>query len=379
MLKTFKYRLYPTRKQIQAIDEMLETHRRIYNNALAERKDSWEESQESVSYGNQSASYKIARETNEYYQRTNFSSVQRTLKRLDKAFSAFFRRVKSGEAKAGYPRFKGRNRFDSIEFTYSDGVKTRDNGKLYVQHIGEVKVKWHRPVVGNIKTTIIQRKARRYYVCFSAESEAQPLEPTGAVVGLDMGISNLVTTSESEFFEPPKYLRQSEHKLRRQQRKVARRKKGSNRRHKAVRVLQRTHEHIANQRKDTAHKIARKLVNEYDIIAVEDLNTIGLLKNHHLAKSIADAAWNTFILILTSKAEYAGRRVVKVDPRYTSQICSQCGEIVKKALSVRVHSCPHCNLVLDRDVNAAVNILNKAIARTGHSGANVEVVNSCVF
>ena len=194
-----------------------------------------------------------------------------------------------------------------------------------------------------------------------------------------MGVSNLVTTSEGEFFEPPKYLRQSEHKLRRQQRKVARRKKGANRRRKAVSVLQQTHEHIANQRKDTADKIARKLVNEYDLIAVEDLNTSGLLRNHHLAKSIADAAWNTFfILILTSKAEEAGRRLVKVDPRYTSQECSQCGEIVKKDLSVRIHSCPHCGLVLDRDVNAAVNILNKAIARTGHSGANVEVVNSCV-
>jgi len=378
MLKTFKYRLYPTRKQIQAIDETLETHRRIYNDALAERKNSWEESQKSVSYGDQSASYKIVRGTNEYYQRTNFSSVQRTLKRLDKAFSAFFRRIKAGEDEPGYPRFKGRNRFDSIEFTYSDGTKIRDNGKLYIQHIGEVKVKWYRPVVGNIRTAIIQRKAGKYYVCFSAECEAQPLEPTGAVIGLDMGISNLVTTSDGEFFESPKYLRQSEHKLRRQQRKVARRKKGSNHRRKAVRVLQRTHGYIANQRKDTAHKIARKLVNEYDIIAVEDLNTSGLLRNHHLAKSIADAAWNTFILILTSKAEEASRRLVKVDPRYTSQECSQCGEIVKKALSVCIHSCPYCGLVLDRDVNAAINILNKAIARTGHSGANVEVINSCV-
>ena len=153
MLKTFRYRLYPTRKQTQAIDEMLETHRRIYNDALAERKNSWEESQESVSYGKQSASYKIARESNEYYQRTNFSSVQRTLKRLDKAFKAFFRRVKSGET-PGYPRFKGRNRFDSVEFTYSDGAKIRDNGKLYIQHIGEVKVKWHRSITGSINLTL---------------------------------------------------------------------------------------------------------------------------------------------------------------------------------------------------------------------------------
>lgn len=377
MLKTFKYKLYPTRKQTQAIEEMLESHRRIYNTALAERKNAWEERQESVSYGDQSAGYKKQRKTNEYYQRTNFSSCQRTLRRLDKAFKAFFRRVKAG-AEPGYPRFRGRNRWKSVEFTYSDGSKIRDNGKLYIQNIGEIKVKWHRKIKGDIKTVAIRRQAGRYYACFSCETEPDALEATGAVVGLDMGISNLVTTSDGECFEPPKYLRQSERKLRREQRKVARRKKGSNHRRKAVRNLQRTHEHIANQRKDAAHKIARSVVGDYDLIAVEDLNTNGLIKNHHLAKSIADAAWNTFILILTSKAEEAGRRLVKVDPKYTSQECSQCGQIVKKDLSVRVHSCPRCGLVLDRDVNAAVNILKKALARTGLSGANVEVANSCV-
>jgi putative transposase len=380
MLKTFKYRLYPTRKQTQAIEEMLETHRRIFNNALAQRKSAWEESQESISYGDQSAVYKEQRKTNKYYQRTNFSSCQRTLRRLDKAFKAFFRRVQAGE-KPGYPRFKWRSRWKSVEFTYGDGSKIRDNGKLYIQHIGELKVKWHRRIKGEVKTVTIKRRADRYYACFSCEavaSDRRQLEPTGAVVGLDMGVSNFVTTSDGEFFEPPKYLRQSERKLRQQQRRAARRQKGSNRRRKAIRNLQRTHEHIANQRKDTAHKVARQLVEDYDLIAVENLNTNGLLKNHHLAKSIADAAWNTFITILTSKAEEAGRRLIKVDPKYTSQECSQCGAIVKKDLSVRIHSCPHCGLVLDRDVNAAMNILQKALARTGLSGANVEVANSCV-
>lgn len=377
MLKAFKYRLYPTRKQTQAIDAMLETHRHIYNNALAARKAAREERKESISYKQQSASYREEKQSNEYYQSTNFSSVQRTLRRLDKAFKAFFRRVKAGE-KPGYPRFKGRNRFDSIEFTYSDGIKIRDNGKLYVQYIGEIRLKQHRPIAGNIKTAIIRRNAGRYYVCFAVETESNPLPRNGAVVGLDMGVSNLVTTSDGEFFEPPKYLRQSERKLRQKQRKVARRVKGSNRRRKAVRELQRTHKHIANQRRDAAHKIARKLVDAYDIIVVENLNTNGLLKNHHLAKSIADAAWNTFILILAQKAEEAARKLIKVDPRYTSQECSCCGEIVKKDLSVRIHQCPHCGLVLDRDVNAAKNILQKALAWTGPSGVNVEVVNSSV-
>jgi len=269
MLKTYKYRLYPTQKQVQAIDAMIETHRHIYNNALAERKNSWEERRESVSYGQQSASYKQAREFNQYYQKTNFSSAQRTLRRLDRAFRAFFRRAKAGE-KPGYPRFKGRNRFDSVEFTYNDGVRIKGKA-LYVQHIGHIKIKLHRPINGIIKTAIIKRQAGRYYICFSVEYMPEPLERTGAVVGLDMGISNLVTTSDDTFFPPPKYLRQSERQLRRLQRKVARRRKGSNRRRKAVLELQRLHQHIANQRRDTAHKIARYLVDNYDLIAVENL------------------------------------------------------------------------------------------------------------
>ncbi len=373
MIKIFKFRLYPTKKQTQAIDGMIETHRRIYNNALAERKTAWEERKESITSFQQNKLYAIQKQVNEYYQKTNSASCQRTIRRLDKAFNAFFRRIKTGD-KPGYPRFKGRNRFNSVEFTYGNGIKIRANGNLYIQHIGEIRLKQHRSIIGTIKSAIIKHKSGRYYVCFCAEYEPRSLEPADKSVGLDMGISKLVTTSDGEFFEPPKYLRQSEKKLRTQQRKVARRKKGSNRRHKIVKLLQRTHEHIANQRRDTAHKIARKLVNQYDLIAVEDLQITNMLKNHHLAKSISDAAWNIFINILTNKAEEAGRRVIKVDPKYTSQDCSQCNKRVKKDLSIRIHDCPYCGLVLDRDINAAKNIL----ARTGLSGANVEVVNSSV-
>jgi len=338
---------------------MINRHRWLYNEALAQRKNGWEQEKKSVSYVTQAKWLTQHRKENETYQNLNVSSCQRTLRRLDKAFCAFFRRVKTGET-PGYPRFKGYNRFDSAEFTYSDGIRLRgkkmsakpSSFRLYVQHIGEIKVKLHRPVEGKIKTTVIKRQAGRYYACFSIEVERPAMEPTGAVVGLDMGISKLVTTSDGVFYKPPKYLRRAEAKLRCLQRKVACRQKGSNRRRKAVLHLQRAHEHIRNQRLDTAHKIARKLVNDYDLIAVEDLNTQGMMKNHHLSKSIADAAWNTFITILMSKAEEAGRQVVKVDPKYTSQICSKCGKIVKKNLSVRVHKCPHCGLVLDRDIKA---------------------------
>jgi putative transposase len=308
MLKTYKYRLYPTKSQSEAIDAMIETHRHLYNNALAERKNSWEEKQEIISGYDQSRAYTQERKVNEYYQQTNSASCGRTLRRLDHAFNDFFRRVKSGE-KPGYPRFKGRNRFSSIEFKYGNGMKLKDKG-LYVQHIGDIKIRLHRPVEGKIKTGIIKKQAEQYYVCFSVEFTPEFLEPTGHNVGLDMGISKLVITSDGQFFPQPKYLRQMEAKLRCAQRKVARRQNGSNRRRKAVLELQKLHQHVANQRRDMAQ---------------------------------------------------AGRQAVKVDPKYTSQICSGCGEIVKKGLSVRIHECPHCNLVLDRDVNAAINILQRAL------------------
>lgn len=174
-----------------------------------------------------------------------------------------------------------------------------------------------------------------------------------------MGLKHLVITSDGEFFDNPKNLRKSERKLRRAQRKVARRQKWSNRRHKAVILLQKIHERIANQRKDTAHKITRSLVDRYDLIAVENLQVQNMVKNRHLSKSIADASWSLFQQLLTCKAEDAGKRVVKVDPKNTSQECSNCGEIVKKDLSVRTHECPHCYLILDRDINAAKNILGR--------------------
>jgi len=339
---------------------MISKHRWLYNDALAQRKSAYEGNKESVSYNQQSAWLKTNRQEQDKFASLNFSSCQRTLRRLDKSFQAFFRRIKSGET-PGYPRFKGHNRFDSVEFTYSDGSKLRDNGKLYIQNIGEIKIKLHRSIKGVIKTVIIKRQAGRYYACFSVDVATEPLPPTNKAVGLDMGVSNLVTTSDGEFFTPPKHLRKSERKLRRLQRSVSRKVKGSKNRRKAVRNLQRCHQHIANQRRDTSHKIARQLVSQYDTIAVENLNTQGLIKNHHLAKSIMDASWNIFILILIAKAEEAGRKVVKVDPRYTSQECSSCGNIVKKDLSIRIHNCPHCGLVLDRDHNAAINILNRGL------------------
>lgn len=361
MRKTFKYRIYPTRAQTEILEEVLETARRLYNAALAERRNTYQASGQSVHYYDQASQLKAQRQVNPYLQRLNFSATQDVLRRLDQAFQAFFRRVQRGE-KPGYPRFKGRGRWDSITFpSYGDGCKLR-GARLYLQTVGLLKVKWHRPLTGRIKTVTIRRHADGWYVCFSCEVESQPLPPSDGAVGVDLGLRHLAITSDGEFFAAPKYLRKSERKLKRKQRQVARSQKGSQRRKKRVRELARLHQHIANQRRDTAHKVARSLVNSYGVIVFENLNTQGLMHNHHLAKSIADAGWHQLVAITTAKAAEAGRRVVLVDPQYTSQDCSRCGTRVPKTLAERVHRCPVCGYVQDRDINAAENILQRARA-----------------
>ena len=358
MRKAFKYRLYPNRSQAEALNAMLETHRRLYNLALRERRDVYQAEERSVSYGEQSGRLKETRKALPSFAATNFSSTQATLRRLDRAFNAFFRRVKSGEA-PGYPRFKPEGRFRTIEFpSYGDGCKLKENWRLYNQHIGHVKVKLHRPIEGAIKTVSVKRSCGKWYAIFSCDLGDAPV-PTekGAVVGIDLGLKSFLVTSEGESVEPPHYYRESEKKLRRAQRAISRKKKGSNRR-KACERVARLHEKTANQRRDFHHKRARELVTAHGLIAHEALNVRSIARTR-LAKSTHDVGWASFLNILAQKAEEAAVRVVAVDPRNTTQACSSCGAMpqVKKTLSERVHSCP-CGYAADRDVNAARNILS---------------------
>lgn len=340
---------------------MLETCRRLYNRSLAERRDAYQNDGKSLNYYDQANTLKEQRQANEYLAKVNFSATQDVLRRLDKAFQAFFRRVKAGE-KPGYPRFKSKGRYDSITFpAYGDGCRIKD-GRLYVQNAGKIKVKLHREIEGRIKTVTVRQRAGLWFVSFSCEVESVTLPTSGRTVGIDLGIESFAITSDGEFFKSAKFLRQAERRLKRLQRQVSRRQKGSHRRKKAVRLLAKAHLRIANQRKDAAHKIARSLVNRYGFIAVENLQVSNMLRNHHLAKSISDAGWNLFVNILKAKAAEAGRQVVAVDPRNTSQLCSGCGCIVRKPRSQRWHDCQACGTSLHRDVNAARNILRKAVA-----------------
>ena len=361
MRKAFKYRLYATNEQEQALAEMLNTHRHLYNRALAERKTAWEERQVSVSYGDQSAHLKDERATNTYLAATNFSSCQATLRRLDKAFQAFFRRLKSGE-EPGYPRFKGQNRFDTVEFpAYGDGCKL-DGSLVYFQHIGRVKIKLHRPVEGMIKTISFKREADGWHVVFSCELPDVEVAPSPLpATGIDLGVKVFLVTADGCEIVPPRYYRTAQKSFRRSQRAVARKQKGSNRRKKSVARLAKQYLHVANQRRNFHHQIARQLVGQYGVIAHEALNIQGIARTR-LAKSTHDVGWGQFISILYSKAEGAGVQVIAVPPANTTQQCSACGALPetpeqRKRLGDRVHRCPSCGYVADRDLNAAKNVL----------------------
>lgn len=359
--KAFVYRLYPTRAQEEALVRILDLTRELYNAALQERREAWKKAGKSVTVYDQMRLLGEVKAVRPEYQGVYAQVLQETLKRLDRAFQGFFSRVKRGE-KAGYPRFRGRGWWDSFTFpqVWREGNwvgpgKPLDNGKVKVPGVGHVRIKQHRPLEGVPKTLTIKRAAGRWYAIYTCEVEARPLPPSEAAVGIDLGLTHFVATSEGETFAPPRTYRKAEAKLKRTQRSLSKKRRASNRRRKLKRQLARQHRKVANQRKDFHHKTARGLVNNYGTIVHEDLNTAGLARSR-LSKSVLDAGWSSFISILSAKAASAGRRVVAVKPHYTSQICPQCGSIQKKELSERVHAC-ECGCVLDRDVAAAKVIL----------------------
>lgn len=378
MIRTYKYRLYPTKAQARTLDFLLWQGRTLYNAALEQRITVYKETGKGVSYYQQWAYFRDLRNANpDTLGQLNATSVQQMLRRLDKAFVAFFRRLKAGET-PGFPRFKGRDRFHSLEYRHGDGCKLRmgERVMLYIQNVGEVKVKYHRPLPDDaaIKHVVIKRRAHRWYACLMLDlPDPVILEHTGPAVGIDMGLSHLLALSDGTLVENPRWLRQSLAQLRVAQRRLARRQRGSARRRKAVAQVARLHERVANQRRDFWHKLTRQLADTYSLIALEDLTLAFMTANHHLALSAHDAGLAEFQQLLAYKAEEAGTQVVTVNPAYTSQACSGCGVVVKKDLSVRVHVCPDCGLTLDRDVNAARNILMLAVnpARTGPPERNV--------
>jgi len=366
--KSYKYKLKPTAEQKHQLEEVLWRSRTLYNTALEQRITAYQRCGVTLTCYQQQAELPDLKTAFPEYAAIHSQVLQDVLTRLDKTYQAFFRRVKAGQT-PGFPRFQGRNRYHSFTYKQFGNGAALDNGFLVLSKIGRVAVRWSRPLEGTPKTVTISKEADGWYVCFScAEVPRQPLPPTGRETGIDVGLKVFLITAEGEMVENPRHYRKAEKRIAKAQRRVIRRKKGSKRRRKAVQLLKRKHQQVQRQRSDFHHKTALTLLKDYDTIYLEDLRVANMVRNRHLAKSISDAGWASFRIILEGKAAYAGRRVVAVPPAYTSQDCSGCGERVPKSLSIRTHICPSCGLVLDRDENAARNIQWAGQALRGLAG-----------
>jgi putative transposase len=358
--KTFQYRLYPNKAQEKNLRLILDVARSFYNMCVSERKLAWELEQQTITQKSQLQQVKHYKHTFPQASQVHSHVLQEVVTDVDEAYQAFFRRVKAGQ-KPGYPRFKSWKRFRSFGFKeYANGFKI-DGKRLRVFGAGRIPVRWHRPYEGVVKTCRLICKAGRWYVSFTCElSDEKPLPKTGKGIGLDMGVSALLTTSDGDKVDNPQWYRSAQTDLRRKQRRFARAQKGSNNRKKRLLELQHQHEQVVNQRYDFINKLVFNLVQNYDLIAIEDLTINNMVRNHHLSKSILDAAWGYFKERLHDKAVEAGRVVVEVNPAYTSKTCSNCGAIFEGlTLADRWVKC-QCGLSLDRDHNAAINILKRA-------------------
>ena len=385
MRRAYKFRIYPTAGQASRAAQCLRDHQQLYNAALEERREAWRMRKVGIRYGQQSAQLKEIRGLDPDQGRWSFSSQQATLRRLDKAMAAFYRRCKAGEKRAGYPRFKALDRWDSVEWP-SDGDGCRwksDMGRVYLQGVGHVRVHQHRPVQGRVKTITLKREGRRWYVVLSCDDvPACPLPAAGREVGVDVGVTRFATVSDGEIIASPRFTRESADELAAAQRSLARTKRGSANRRRAKAKVAQVHRRIRNRRADFHHKTARALVRECDVIALEDLRIANMVRSASgtlekpgtnvaaksgLNRSILDAGWGQFTSILIGKAEEAGRRIVLVDPRHTSINCHQCGARCTRPRQETV-ICPEHGAI-DADVNGAINIASRAGLGSGQAHA----------
>lgn len=367
--KTFRFRLYPTAEQRDVLDRQLQICCELYNAALQERRDAWRMAHVSIRFAAQSAQLpplKVERpDVADVYSQV----LQDVLRRVDKAFGAFFGRVRRGE-RVGFPRFRSLLRFDSL--TYPQLGFAIEGRCLRVTKIGEIKIKLHRPIDGEIKTLTIKRESGKWFACFSVVVQPMPLPASTESIGIDLGLTHFATLSDGTQIANERHNKRAAAKMRRAQRRIARRRCGSSRRRKAVRLFQVAHARVRHQRADAQHKLSRRLVDRYGFIAIEDLNIRGLARGK-LAKSVNDAGWSLFIDKLTYKAEHAGRVLMKVDPRGTSQHCT-CGAHVQKTLSQRWHQCIACGLSLARDHVAAQLILWRGLRLQSETWAQAPCV-----
>ena len=354
---TYKFRLYPTKKQEKALQLSLDACRWVYNKTIETKRDTWEKEHKSISRYTANGFLPKWKEENPDLGNVYNQCLQAVQEKVDLAFNGFFRRIRAGQA-PGYPRFKGINRYNSFIFPQPQYGFNLIENKLRISKVGIVRVKKHREISGVIKRLIIKRARNKWYACFVCEFIPNSIPITESIVGIDVGLTSFATLSNGEKIPNPRFFRTDEDILTKAQSRFDKSEKGSEDRKKQKNKLLRIHEKIGNRRIDFIHKLSRKIVNENKVIVFEKIDIENMKKktNRGIRKSIADAAWNKFMQFTYNKAEWAGRQVLYVSPWNTSKKCSRCGQIVEKELSDRVHSCS-CGLVIDRDHNAAINIL----------------------
>ncbi len=363
LARAYKFRIYPDTKRQEEVDERLILAQQLYNKILERSIAAYQNRNTKASMAQFNRFVKeIINEDKRFlklYSQTRCEIEYRTLK----AYQNFFRRIKEGNKKAGFPRFKSKDRYKSITYPQDNGSFSIRKDRLRVSRIGTMRIEMHRKIEGTIKTLAIKREGRKYYAIFTAIKEAEiPKIKDINPVGIDVGLKTFAVLSDGTKIAKPNFRKNAEKHVTRWQRIFARRKKGSKRRQLAKDRLNKEYETANNQTNDYLHKITNKLVNSgYTSFAVEKLQIQNMVKDHRLAKSINYASWNKFFQLLSYKAESAGMKVIEVDPRNTSKTCSNCGNTQSMPLSKRIYFCKSCGLVEDRDINASINILNRAL------------------
>jgi putative transposase len=363
--RTYQFQLRPTKRQIRLLESALAVSCEVYNAALQERREAWKRCRKSVTAFDQTKELTEIRAIRMDVAELPVDMVREPIRRVDRAFQAFFRRCKAGQ-KPGFPRFRLRDRYDSLAMS-SPTFKV-EGGTIIVSKMGGFRMRMHREMRGTPKHCTIKRSGKRWRVSITCECGPVPeRKPVSSAIGIDLGLTHFLTFSDGQIIDAPKWVKESEAEIARRNRELATKKRGSRNRRKAKEQLRRAHERVANRRLNFCHHLSKRLMENFDLVAFEKLNISSMI-NGKFDKNILSVAWGILLWQLTYKAANAGKWAVPVNPRGTTKRCSGCETEVPKALWDRVHRCPRCGLVIDRDHNAAINILSEGL-RLGRSRA----------